>query len=127
MFSEQIGVRDYGIPINIDKLNKLRKGYTSYDKDTYLPEVILEWYKQELKDTGFILPITETIYNPNRDLNHPSIYIYLRESINNYLINTKNTRPKLGLLLIPKDIYNWNLLLEVAIGLEEARLKDYNN
>ena len=39
----------------------------------------------------------------------------------------KNTRPKLELLLIPKDIYNWNPLLEVAMGLEEARLKDYNN
>jgi hypothetical protein len=38
-----MGVRDYGIPINIDKLNELREGYTSYDKDAYLPEVILEW------------------------------------------------------------------------------------
>jgi len=42
MFLEQMGVRDYGIPINIDKLNDLREGYTSYDKDVYLPEVILE-------------------------------------------------------------------------------------
>jgi hypothetical protein len=42
MFSEQKGVRDYGIPINIDKLNKLRKGYASYDKDAYLLEVTLE-------------------------------------------------------------------------------------
>jgi hypothetical protein len=42
MFSEQMGVRDYGIPINIDKLNELYKGYTSYNKDAYLPEVILE-------------------------------------------------------------------------------------
>jgi hypothetical protein len=36
MFSEQMGVRDYGIPINIDKLNELREGYASYDKDAYL-------------------------------------------------------------------------------------------
>jgi hypothetical protein len=43
MFSEQMGVRDYGIPINIDKLNELREGYASYDKDAYLPEVTLEW------------------------------------------------------------------------------------
>ena len=42
MFLEQIGVRDYGISININKLNELRKGYTSYNKDIYLPEVILE-------------------------------------------------------------------------------------
>ena len=42
MFLEQIGVRDYSIPININKLNELYKGYTSYNKDTYLPEVILE-------------------------------------------------------------------------------------
>jgi hypothetical protein len=42
MFSEQKGVRDYGIPININKLNKLREGYTSYNKDAYLPEVTLE-------------------------------------------------------------------------------------
>jgi len=42
MFSEQIGVKDYGIPINIDKLNELREGYTSYDKDVYLPEVTLK-------------------------------------------------------------------------------------
>jgi hypothetical protein len=42
MFSEQMGVRDYGIPINIDKLNELREGYTSYDKDAYLLEVTLK-------------------------------------------------------------------------------------
>jgi len=42
MFSEQIGVRDYSIPINIDKLNELCEGYTSYNKDVYLPEVILK-------------------------------------------------------------------------------------
>jgi hypothetical protein len=42
MFSEQKGVRDYDISININKLNKLRKGYTSYNKDTYLPEIILK-------------------------------------------------------------------------------------
>jgi hypothetical protein len=127
MFSEQIGVRDYGIPININKLNELYKGYASYNKDVYLPEVILEWYKQELKDAGFILPITETTRDSNGNLNHSSIYIYLRELINDYLINIKNTRLKLGLLLIPKGIYNWNPLPEVAVGLEEARLKDYNN
>jgi hypothetical protein len=63
----------------------------------------------------------------NRELNHLSAYIYLRESITNYLISIKNTCLKLGLLLILKGIYNWNPLLEVAIGLEEARLKDYNN
>jgi hypothetical protein len=39
----------------------------------------------------------------------------------------KNTCLKLGLLLIPKGIYNWNPLLEIAMGLEEARLKNYNN
>jgi hypothetical protein len=39
----------------------------------------------------------------------------------------KNTCLKLGLLLIPKGVYDWNLLLEVAMGLEEARLKDYND
>jgi len=55
------------------------------------------------------------------------VYIYLRESINDHLINTKNTSPKLGLLSTPKGIYDWNPSLEVAIGLEEARLKDYNN
>jgi hypothetical protein len=43
MFLEQKGVRDYGIPININKLNKLCEGYASYNKDIYLPEVILEW------------------------------------------------------------------------------------
>jgi hypothetical protein len=122
-----MGVRDYSIPINIDKLNALRKGYTSYNKDVYLPEVILEWYEQELKDTDFILPITETTRNSNRELNHLSAYIYLRESITDYLINTKNARPKLGLLSTPKGVYNWNPSPEVAIGLEEARLKDYNN
>ena len=127
MFSEQIGVQDYGIPINIDKLNELREGYTSYDKDVYLPEVILKWCEQELKDAGFILPITEFTRNSKGDLNYSSAYIYLRESINDYLINTKNARLKLGLLLIPKGIYDWNPLLEVAIGLEEARLKDYND
>ena len=127
MFSEQIGVRDYSIPINIDKLNELCEGYISYDKDVYLPEVILEWCEQELKNTGFILLITECTRDANRDLNYLSAYIYLRELINNHLINTKNTRPKLGLLSIPKGIYNQNLLLEVAVGLEEARLKDYNN
>jgi len=37
-----MGVKDYGIPININKLNELREGYTSYNKDVYLPEVILE-------------------------------------------------------------------------------------
>ena len=42
MFLEQIGVRNYGIPININKLNELRKGYTSYNKDVYLLEVILK-------------------------------------------------------------------------------------
>jgi hypothetical protein len=42
MFLEQMGVRDYGIPININKLNKLYKGYASYNKDIYLPEVILK-------------------------------------------------------------------------------------
>ena len=127
MFSEQIRVRDYGIPINIDKLNELREGYTSYDKDVYLLEVTLKQYKQELKNTSFILLITESTRDLNKELNHLSTYIYLRELISDYLINTKNTRPKLGLLLIPKGIYNQNPLLEVAIGLEEARLKDYNN
>jgi hypothetical protein len=39
----------------------------------------------------------------------------------------KNTCLKLGLLLLSKGIYNWNPLLEVAIRLEEARLKNYNN
>ena len=63
----------------------------------------------------------------NRELNYPSTYIYLRESINNYLINTKNARLKLVLLLIPKGVYNWNLSPEVTIGLEEVRLKDYND
>jgi hypothetical protein len=53
-----------------------------------------------------MLPITETTRDSNRNLNYSSTYIYLRESINNYLINTKNTRLKLGLLLIPKGIYN---------------------
>ena len=38
-----MGVRDYGIPININKLNELCEGYTSYNKDIYLLEVILEW------------------------------------------------------------------------------------
>jgi len=42
MFLEQIRVRDYSIPINIDKLNELYEGYTSYNKDVYLLEVILE-------------------------------------------------------------------------------------
>jgi hypothetical protein len=127
MFSEQKGVRDYSISININKLNKLYKGYTSYNKDAYLPEVILEWCKQEFKDAGFILPIAESIRDLNGEINYLSTYIYLRESITNYLINTKNICPKLGLLLIFKGVYNWNLLLEVAVELEEARLKDYNN
>jgi len=106
MFLEQIGVRDYGIPINIDKLNELREGYTSYNKDAYLPEVILEWCKQELTDASFSLLITESTRDSNRELNHPSTYIYLRELINNYLINTKNARLKLGLLLTPKGVYD---------------------
>jgi hypothetical protein len=127
MFSEQKGVRDYGIPINIDKLNELREGYASYDKDAYLPEVTLEWCEQELKNAGFILPITESTRDSNGEINHLSAYIYLRESITDHLINTKNARPKLGLLLTPKGVYNWNPLPEVAVGLEEARLKDYND
>jgi hypothetical protein len=127
MFSEQMGVRDYGIPIDIDKLNALCKGYASYDKDVYLPEVTLEWCEQELKDADFILPIIETTRDSNGELNHLSAYIYLRESITDYLINTKNARLKLGLLSIPKGVYDWNPLLEVAVGLEEARLKDYND
>jgi hypothetical protein len=122
-----MGVRDYRIPININKLNELRKEYASYNKDTYLPEVILEWCKQELKDAGFILPIIESIRDSNGDLNYLSAYIYLRELITDHLINTKNACLKLGLLLIPKGIYNWNPLPEIAMGLEEARLKDYNN
>ena len=57
-------------------------------------------------DAGFSLLITESICDSNRELNYLSTYIYLRELINNYLINTKNARLKLGLLLIPKGIYN---------------------
>jgi hypothetical protein len=127
MFSEQKRVRDYGIPININKLNKLYEGYASYDKDAYLPEVILEWCEQELKDASFIFLIAESTRDSNREINYLSAYIYLRESITDHLINTKNTHPKLGLLLISKGIYNWNLSPEVAVGLEEARLKDYND
>ena len=69
----------------------------------------------------------ESTRDPNRELNYPSVYIYLRELINDYLINTKNARLKLGLLLIPKGVYDWNLLPEVVVGLEEVRLKDYND
>jgi hypothetical protein len=42
MFLEQKRVRNYSIPININKLNKLYKEYTSYNKDIYLPEIILK-------------------------------------------------------------------------------------
>jgi hypothetical protein len=42
MFLEQKEIRDYNIPININKLNELYKGYTSYNKDIYLLEIILE-------------------------------------------------------------------------------------
>ena len=42
MFLEQIGIMNYSISININKLNKLYKEYTSYNKDIYLPEIILK-------------------------------------------------------------------------------------
>jgi hypothetical protein len=44
-----------------------------------------------------------------------------------YISTTSNLTPKLGLLPLPISAYDWVPYPDVAMGLVEARAKDYND
>ena len=51
----------------------------------------------------------------------------LQDEITHHILTTSNLIPKLGLLLLPISAYNWVPHPEIAMGLAEARAKDYND
>jgi hypothetical protein len=126
-FFPKEGVKCYGIPVDIDKLRELRKGYEEWDINAYLPKDTLQFCQEYLVKAGFTLPITESSRDASGDIAHLPAYLMLRDEITHHISTTSNLIPKLGLLPLPIGAYDWVPHPEVAIGLAEARAKDYND
>lgn len=121
------GVRDYGLPVNEEKLAEIKQGYQEWDMNAYLPADTLSWCHEALETCGFQLPITEYARDAKQEILHKNAYLVLRAEITHHLKTTSNTAPRLGLLENPTGAYDWVPHPDVAVGLEEARLKDYND